>query len=65
MIIVGALFALAFLGSLSTSLSKLGTIVAEKGWTAYAYGCLSVIIFLPIAAFFLIRYGIRVGKRKS
>ena len=64
MIVVGALFALASL-SIPKSLSKLGTIVAKNGWTSYAYGYLGATIFFPIAAFFLIRYGIRLSKRKS
>jgi len=62
MILIGAIFALAFLGSFSQFLTTLSATVAQNGWTSYAIGYLSTTIFFPVAAFFLIRYGIRFSK---
>src|SRR5215510_3545736 len=62
MILIGALFGLGFPGSFPKSISKLGTITAEQGWTAYAYGYLLAMFLLPVVAFLLIRYGIKLSK---
>jgi len=59
MIVIGSIIGVGFLGSLPQSISDIGRITANKGWTAYAYGRLTAMIVFPVIAFLLIRYGIR------
>ena len=64
MVGIGGLFAISSLLSCPKGISDLGTATAE-GWTAYAYGRLTGMILIPIAAFLLIRYGIKFSKSKA
>lgn len=65
MLALGCLFAIGSVGTLPNAISHIGTVTAEKGWTAYVYGYVGGQIFLMVAAYLLIKFGLRLSKSKQ
>jgi len=63
MVALGCLFVIGFVGGLPRAISHIGKFTAEEGWTAYIYGYIGGQLFLIVAAYLLVTFGLRLSRR--
>ena len=64
MVALGCLCGIGFVGGFPRALSHIGSITAEEGWTTYVYGYIGGQIFVLVAAYLLITFGLRLRKKE-